>query len=192
MMDLTSFRRDVQVRDMDEARRFYQEILGCSEGPGGEQRLVFNLYGHEIVCRLDPQLRKRGRVILQYNLVDGKYLPVPHCRIILNMKDWRSLANRLKQHKVKLVIDNNGHLKSANTTATLLLLDPSGNALELQSFRHSGAGLLRYGRRWGSLGWMPWIILAVVIVCCVLLQAEKLPSENPPASNFPLPSNYFR
>src|SRR6266852_190834 len=55
VMDLTPFQIGVQVRDIAEARRFYQEVLGCLEGSGGEEWLDFNLYGHQIVCRLNPQ-----------------------------------------------------------------------------------------------------------------------------------------
>jgi hypothetical protein len=51
----------VQVRDVAEARRFYQGLLGCVEGRTDEQRLILDLYGHHFVCHLDPQLGRQGR-----------------------------------------------------------------------------------------------------------------------------------
>ncbi len=125
-MNLAPFQIGVQVRDIAEARRFYQEVLGCLEGPGGEEWLDLNLYSHRIVCRLDPQLGKQGRVVSHYHLVEGKYVPVPHFAVVLEMRKWRSLVKRLKQHSVKFVIEPCRHLKSApDAQATLFLLDPS-------------------------------------------------------------------
>ncbi len=77
----------VQVRDIAEARRFYQEVLGCLEGSCGEQWLDFKLYGHQIVCRLNPQLGKQGRVVSDYRLVDGKYVRISHFGVVLEMRE---------------------------------------------------------------------------------------------------------
>jgi extradiol dioxygenase family protein len=164
----------VQVRDIAEARRFYQEILGCLEGPSGEQWLDFNLYGHQIGCRLNPQPGKEGRVDSHYQLVQGKYVPVSHCCAVLEMRKWRSLVKRLKQHRVKFAIEPYRHLKNAaGAQGTLFLLDPSGNALEVQSFRNSAAELSRFERQRTLAGWMPWAILTAFIVGCILLQAKE-------------------
>jgi extradiol dioxygenase family protein len=165
----------VQVRDIAEARRFYQEVLGCLEGPSGEQWLDFNLSGHPIVCRLNPQLGKQGRVVSRYHLVDNKYVPVSHCCVMLEMREWRSLAKKLKQHRVKFVTR---HLKSApGVQATLFVLDPSGNTLEVQSFCNSAEELLSSERQRALARWMPWAILTAFIVCCILLLPKKSEDE---------------
>lgn len=39
------FHLAIQVRDIDEARRFYGEFLGCPEGRSSESWVDFNLYG---------------------------------------------------------------------------------------------------------------------------------------------------
>jgi extradiol dioxygenase family protein len=163
----------VQVRDIAEARRFYQEVLGCLESPGGEQWLDFNLNGHQIVCRLNPQLGKQGRVVSHYHLVDGKYVPVPHCGVVLEMREWRSLAKRLKRHRVKFVIQPYRHLKGTpGAQVTLFLLDPSGNVFEVQSFCNVEE-LLRRERQRAFARWMPWAMLTAFIVCCILLLPKK-------------------
>jgi extradiol dioxygenase family protein len=173
-MDLIPVQLSVQVRDIAEASRFYQEILGCLEGTGGEQWLEFNLYGHQIVCRLDPQLGKQGRVGSHYHLVDGKYVPISHCSVVLAMRKWHSLAKKLKQHRVKFVIEPYGHSKSApGAQATLFFRDPSGNAIEVQSFCNSAEDLLHCERQRVLAGWMPWAILTAFIVCSILLLPKK-------------------
>jgi uncharacterized protein len=55
-MSLVPLQIGVQVRDVADARRFYWEVLGCLDGRGGGQGFELNLYGNQIVCRLNPQL----------------------------------------------------------------------------------------------------------------------------------------
>jgi uncharacterized protein len=164
------FPTGVEVRDIAEARGFYREVLGCSEGPSDEQRLNLNLYDHSIVCRLNPQLGRQGRVTSRYHPVDGKYVQVSHCSVVLQITELRSLAKRLKLHKVKFVTEPFRHFKSApGVQATLFFLDPSGNALMVQSFCNSAEEISRCQRRKALAGWIPWAILAVFIACCILL-----------------------
>jgi extradiol dioxygenase family protein len=168
----------VQVRDIAEAQRFYEEVLGCLKGPGGEQWLDLNLYGRPVVCRLNPQLGKEGRVGSHYHLVQGKYVPVSHCCVVLELRKWRSIVKRLKQHRVKFVIERYRHSKNtAGAQATLFLLDPSGNALEVQSFCNSAAELLRCELQRALAGWMPWAIVTAFIVGCILLVPKKSEDE---------------
>ena len=178
MTDLESKYVDiVDVRDVAEARRFYEEVLGCLKGPGDGQWLDFNLYGHQVVCRLNPQLGKEGRVDSHYHLMQGKYVPVSHCCVVLEMRKWRSIVGRLKQHRVKFRMETYRHFKNTvGGQATLFLLDPSGNVLEVQSFCNSAAELMRCERQRTLAGWMPWAILTAFIVGCILLLPKK--SEN--------------
>ncbi|MGA8707240.1 MAG: hypothetical protein WB646_09650 [Steroidobacteraceae bacterium] len=59
---LTPFRIVVQVRSIAEARRFYGDVLGCSEGRTDDEWVDFNLYGHQFVCHLNPALGDAGRI----------------------------------------------------------------------------------------------------------------------------------
>jgi extradiol dioxygenase family protein len=125
----------VQVRDIEEARRFYKDDLGCSEGRSSAQWVDFNLFGHQFVCHLNPKLGSDGRIASLYNPVDGHGVPVPHCGVVLEMKDWSALAERFRQRRVKLVIEPVIRFKGEpGEQATMFLLDPSGNALEFKSF----------------------------------------------------------
>ena len=141
-MTLTPFHIAVQVRDIDEARRFYQGLLGCTEGRSSREWVDFNLFGHQFVCHLNPALGPQGRISSHYNPVDGHGVPVPHFGVVLEMEDWRSLADRLKQHGVKFVIEPYIRFKGEpGEQATLFLLDPSGNALEFKAFKDIEAQL---------------------------------------------------
>jgi extradiol dioxygenase family protein len=183
-MDLTS----LQIRDIAEARRFYREVLGCLEGREGDQWLEFNLHGHQILCCLNPQLGKRGRVVSHYDLVDAKYVPIARCGVLLGIREWRALTKRLKQHRVKFVVKSCRRVNSApGVQATLFLLDPSGNALEVQSFCNSAEESLRCERQAALARWMPWAILTAFIVCCILLLPKRYEDEIV-AGNFSVPA----
>ena len=135
-MKLTPFHIAVQVRDIAEAREFYKEILGCSEGRSSGSSVDFNLYGHQFVCHLNSNLGKNGKIGFHHNPVDGHSVPVPHCGVVLEMKQWEELADRLKDHKIDFVIEP--YIRFAGKVgeqATLFFMDPTGNALEFKGFK---------------------------------------------------------
>lgn len=141
-MKLTPFHIAVQVRDIEEARRFYTGVLGCTEGRRSTEWVDFNLFGHQFVCHLNPSLGSQGRIGAHYNPVDGHGVPVPHCGVVLEMDDWESLAARLKQAAIAFVIEPYIRFRGEpGEQATLFFLDPSGNALEFKAFRNIEAQL---------------------------------------------------
>ena len=46
MRKLTPFHVAVSVYDLEEARKFYREVLGCGEGRSDVNWTDFDLYGH--------------------------------------------------------------------------------------------------------------------------------------------------
>ena len=141
-MGLTPFHIAVQVRDIEEARRFYKGLLGCPEGRSSTDWVDFNLFGHQFVCHLNRDLGPQGRIGAHYNPVDGHGVPVPHFGVVLEMDTWQSLADRLKQHRVQFVIEPYIRFKGEpGEQATLFFLDPSGNALEFKAFKDIDAQL---------------------------------------------------
>ena len=40
------------VHDLDAARAFYRDVLGCDEGRSSADWIDFDLYGHQIVAHL--------------------------------------------------------------------------------------------------------------------------------------------
>jgi extradiol dioxygenase family protein len=134
-MKLTPFHVAVPVRDIQEARHFYGDLLGCREGRSDVTWVDFDLYGHQFVCHLNPNLRSSG-VQNHHNPVDGHGVPVPHYGVVLEMQAWTELSARLRQHEAKFVIEPYIRFQGeVGEQATMFLLDPSGNALEFKSFR---------------------------------------------------------
>ena len=134
---LTPFHIAVQVRDIEEARRFYGDVLGCSEGRSSAHWGDFNLYGHQFVCHLNPNLGAGGKLASHFNPVDGQGVPVPHCGVVLRPVQWAELAERVKRSGVKFVIEPYTRFKGqAGEQSTMFFLDPTGNALEFKAFQN--------------------------------------------------------
>lgn len=132
--ELRPFHIAFPVRDVQEARQFYGEILGCPEGRSADHWVDFNLYGHQIVAHYKPpSADTEGST--HANPVDGHDVPVPHFGIILEMDDWKSLRDRLVDAGIEFVIEPYIRFEGqVGEQATMFFLDPSGNALEFKAF----------------------------------------------------------
>jgi len=129
-VNLSPFHLAFPVDDLASARRFYGELLGCSEGRSAEDWVDFELYGHQIVAHLAPEMVKRRST----NDVDGEAVPVPHFGVVLPMDEWKRLAERLDEAGVDFVIRPTIRFEGQpGEQATMFFLDPSGNALEFKA-----------------------------------------------------------
>ncbi len=118
------------VNDLDAARDFYGNVLGCPEGRSSENWIDFDLFGHQIVAHLAPGSGSRSA-----NAVDTDEVPVPHFGIVLPMAEWKAFAERLREKGVEFVIEPKIRFEGGfGEQATMFFLDPSGNALEFKGF----------------------------------------------------------
>lgn len=119
------------VRDLSEARAFYGTLLGCPEGRSSDEWVDFDFFGHQIVAHLSADSVSDKA----HNEVDGEQVPVRHFGVILTLKEWRTLADRLKQSNVDFVIAPDIRFEGQpGEQATFFICDPSGNALEFKAF----------------------------------------------------------
>lgn len=132
MSKLTPFHVAIPVHDVQLARAFYRDILNCPEGRSDEKWVDFDLYGHQFVIHHKPKSDSDNHT----NEVDGHAVPVPHYGVVLEWEDWEKLADRLKSHNVKFVIEPYIRFEGLpGEQATMFFLDPCGNALEFKAFR---------------------------------------------------------
>ena len=136
MNTLPPFHLAIQVRDLEEARQFYCHVLGCSEGRSSENWIDLNFYGHQLVCHVNPNIGKNGKINSHANHVDGHGVPVPHFGVVLEMDTWQQLAEQLEEKNMAFIIEPYIRFKGqAGEQATMFILDPSGNAIEFKSFK---------------------------------------------------------
>ena len=134
-MTLPPFHYAFAVDDLDSARDFYGRLLGCPEGRSAEKWIDFDLRGHQIVTHLAPGAAP-GKAT---NPVDGEAVPVPHFGLVLEMAEWKALAERLQAAGVEFVIPPTVRFAGEpGEQATMFLLDPAGNALEFKAMADPG------------------------------------------------------
>ena len=135
-MSLPPFHFAFPVHDLEAARTFYGEVFGCPEGRSSDEWIDFDFFGHQIVAHLAPGMKARRH----HNEVDGHHVPGPHFGAVLSMEDWEKLAERLKAAAVEFVMEPTVRFRGLpGEQATMFLLDPSGNAIEVKSMRDPGA-----------------------------------------------------
>jgi len=128
---LSPFHLAFPVGDLSDARRFYLDTLGCTEGRSADDWVDFNFYGHQIVAHLEPGYS----VNVTANEVDGDAVPVRHFGIVLGMEEWHTLAEKLKSSDVEFIIEPHVRFEGKpGEQATMFIRDPSGNALEFKAF----------------------------------------------------------
>lgn len=119
------------VRDIAEARKFYGELLGCSEGRSAENWVDFDFFGHQLVAHLAPEECGHKST----SAVDDHDVPVKHFGVILTIPDWKALAEKLTNAGIKFVIEPYVRFEGeVGEQHTMFFLDPSGNALEFKAF----------------------------------------------------------
>ena len=132
MPNLQPFHLAMPIRNMDETRAFYTNILGCSIGREAEKWIDFNFFGHQVSFHLKPEALT-GQAT---NIVDGKNVPVTHFGIILAWDIWHTLSQKLISHNIAFIIEPYIRFEGeVSEQATMFFLDPSGNALEFKSFK---------------------------------------------------------
>lgn len=136
MSNIRPFHVAFPVSNLEATRAFYATVLGCKVGRSAERWIDFDLYGHQISAHLVDGERPKPAT----NHVDGKDVPVLHWGVILEWNQWQTLAERLKQHGVKFIIEPYIRFKGeVGEQATMFFLDPSGNALEFKSFKNDAS-----------------------------------------------------
>ena len=131
-MPSVPFHLALPVRDLEAARTFYIDLLGCSVGRESATWIDFNFFGHQVTTHLSPEEPQPAAT----NPVDGQQVPVRHFGVILDWDAWQALAERLTQAGVSFLIDPYIRFRGqVGEQATMFLLDPSQNGLEFKAFR---------------------------------------------------------
>ncbi|CTQ48691.1 VOC family protein [Jannaschia donghaensis] len=133
---MSIFHLAFNIGDLDTARAFYGDLLGCTEGRSTDTWVDFDFFGHQISLHLGEPFAHRPT-----GKVGDHMVPMPHFGVLLQMDAWRVLADRLKAADVDFVIDPVLRFEGEpGEQATMFLLDPFGNPLEFKGMRDlSGA-----------------------------------------------------
>ena len=132
---LRPFHLAFPVDDLEAAKKFYVEVLGCSTGREKEESCVLKFYGHQIVAHLVPKMPE-----LSTSPVDGKQVPAMHFGLVMEWDDWHQLRARLESKEIEFVLGPYTRYEDQpGAQATMFIKDPCGNHLEFKSFKDDSA-----------------------------------------------------
>lgn len=127
------FHLAIPVHNLDEAREFYGNTLGCPEGRSSSTWVDFDFQGHQLVAHLKETASRTPQIT---NDVDKKDIPVPHFGLVLEWGKWHGLKEKLVKASVDFIVAPYIRFSGLpGEQATMFLRDPSGNALEFKSFK---------------------------------------------------------
>jgi hypothetical protein len=124
------FHFSFNVTDLNVARHFYGELLGCAEGRSADTWVDFDFFGHQISLHLGEPLKTQNT-----GRVDDKLVPMPHFGLVLTLPEWQAMADRLQAAGTAFVLAP--HVRFAGQPgeqSTMFFLDPFGNPLEIKGF----------------------------------------------------------
>lgn len=127
---LTPFHLAIHVHDLEAARRFYGDVLGCQEGRSAPTWVDFSFFGHQLSLHLGQPFENAptGRV-------GDKMVPMPHYGVVLGLADWRALADRLVNAGIDFVLPPSVRFEGEpGEQWTMFFRDPSGNPIEVKGF----------------------------------------------------------
>lgn len=125
------FHLAIHVTDLDQARAFYGDILGCDEGRSTETWVDFDFFGHQLSLHLGKpfETTRSGKV-------GAHSVMMPHLGVVLSLDDWMALAARLQSRGIDFdippVIRFEGE---AGEQRAMFFFDPSGNPIEIKGFK---------------------------------------------------------
>lgn len=128
----TLFHFSCAVNDLDVARKFYGDILGCKEGRRLPGRADFNFFGHHLVVHLSPAdvVGNNGG-----KLQSGKF-PLRHFGVVVNMEDFQRILASLEKHNVAFTTGPHVSQKgTAREQTQVTMSDGCGNAIEFKGLR---------------------------------------------------------
>ena len=119
------------VRDLAQARHFYGNVLGCTEGRSTDTWVDFDLHGHQLSLHLGEPF-----ATTLTGHVGDHLVPMPHFGLILELPAWQSMASRVQEAGIPFVLPP--QLRFAGQPGeqwTMFFCDPFGNPIEIKGFR---------------------------------------------------------
>ncbi len=127
---MSIFHLALNVSDLDATRRFYGDLLGCTEGRSTDTWVDFNFFGNQLSFHLGTPFETRATgQVGEHNVL------MPHLGVVLDMEQWRGLAEKLQAANVEFVIPPVLRFEGQpGEQSTMFFCDPSGNPIEIKGF----------------------------------------------------------
>ena len=124
--------------DLDEAVKFYCDLLGCNKGNSqsgnNDSWIDIDFWGNELTLHASSSNQSLGGVRHEVDM--GKVL-VPHFGVHLSAPEFAALKQRLNDQGISYVDEPYIRFKGSDIEQeTFFIADPAGNILEIKTMKH--------------------------------------------------------
>ncbi|WP_435170118.1 VOC family protein [Falsirhodobacter sp. 1013] len=124
------FHLAIHITDLDTARAFYGDVLGCQEGRSTDTWVDFDFFGHQLSLHLGKPFE-----VTRTGKVGDHMVMMPHLGVVLRLSDWLELSDRLVEKGVAFDIPPVIRFEGEpGEQRTMFFFDPSGNPIEIKGF----------------------------------------------------------
>jgi uncharacterized protein len=128
------FHLSLPVRDLQEAVEFYTQVLAADVGRRTETFADALLFGAQVTLQHDPS---------------SVTVPMPRTRhfgATVPWEEWESIASRFGRSPLVIEPPKVSYAGEPIEQGKLMIVDPSGNLIEIKAYRHPGEVLGQLAR----------------------------------------------
>ena len=118
----------IEVGDLEEAIKFYCDVLGCTAGPGEKGWRDIDFWGNELTLHAGGEAGKH-----KMHKVDMGEVPVPHFGVHLPKDVYDGIKQRIESQDTGYLVEPYLRFKGTDyEQETFFVQDTNGNVLELK------------------------------------------------------------
>jgi uncharacterized protein len=121
------------VRDLEETRRFYVDVLGCELGRVRDEFLDVFFFGCQVTFHDRPA-----------EVIAPEQQGVRHFGVTLTEDRWRDVVDRLRASDIPFLREPaTDYAGTAREQRKAMVADPSGHAIEIKTYKDPSAAWAR-------------------------------------------------
>ncbi|HMS71348.1 MAG TPA: glyoxalase [Saprospiraceae bacterium] len=128
---MARFHYAFKVKDIPSTRKFYIDLLGCTEGRSTDTWIDFDFFGNQLSAHVNNKIAP-----LDYcGKVDGVEVPMPHFGALLSREQFSEIRTKLEKANINFIIPPQLRYEGkVGEQWTMFAIDPSDNPIEFKSF----------------------------------------------------------
>jgi len=124
------FHLSIPVDDLDRAKAFYIDALGCAIGRETRGRFDINFFGHHVVAHLSPREAAKDNGVIPS---DGDSAPLNHFGVLFPIDQWKEMEERLVARNTIFTLSPRLSFKGNPAEQHIMMLpDGCGNVVEFK------------------------------------------------------------
>ncbi|MDO7614246.1 MAG: VOC family protein [Crocinitomicaceae bacterium] len=127
----SSFHLAFPIKNLQNTKEFYVDLLGCSIGRESSNWMDFNFFGHQLTAQVNPD----AVCSFPFYRSEKNAFPFYHFGAVLTWKDWHEMEAKLSESKIRFLIEPKIVFSGeVGEQKTMFVEDPNGYAIEFKAF----------------------------------------------------------